>query len=469
MKKVVIAGLLFCFGIGNAQTTIVEDKLTSANKSLNFLAIKEKDALLMMYGKIHGTVRGINFVDEYSINQPKKTIIENEKFWYYRKSSVDNTYCGIGFTNVGWLSDAKFYTDGKQIATLPKKVYEGDFSRDFSKEYIFSLGDEKGDGDVDLLKEDLYLKRISISNQKTDFIKLDKSFLIPLKEEEFDKRKELHYNPYFKTDHFEIVTKALRKDRKSLMIFRTLYDYNGKFIENIVLDAEVGLPIVGSVVGGGDGLGPMKVTTGVSRFEESEFLTNTIKDQSDNSSYLYGLYGKKDGRLINNEVAGFFIIKYDEKGKVIWKKTQEIVDKDVNENGAKTQINITLYLDKNSVSIVIFKHMYDQYFYSAELDKNNGTFIKDKKLTFKVDSMGVAEFYSTPVLSFFKLETLKNIRFDIFGLYLYETNQKIKTYIDNLNNSKNKIAVNFYRTKSGHWLVESDNDNYYKVTFFANE
>lgn len=50
-------------------------------------------------------------------------------------------------------------------------------------------------------------------------------------------------------------------------------------------------------------------------------------------------------------------------------------------------------------------------------------------------------------------------------LILYDFNTDIKNYIDSLNKD-NKLNLKFLFSSEGIWLIESDNEKYYKVLFF---
>ena len=69
---------------------------------------------------------------------------------------------------------------------------------------------------------------------------------------------------------------------------------------------------------------------------------------------------------------------------------------------------------------------------------------------------------------YIKSSDLKNKIFDDYGLVLYNINSKIKSYVDSIN-SKNKIYFHTQISDLGIWLIESDNETYYKVTYFNHE
>jgi hypothetical protein len=52
-------------------------------------------------------------------------------------------------------------------------------------------------------------------------------------------------------------------------------------------------------------------------------------------------------------------------------------------------------------------------------------------------------------------------------MVVYNTNQKVKDYIKTVNN-KNKTSFSTAVNKGNTWLIESDNETYYKVTYFEN-
>ena len=53
--------------------------------------------------------------------------------------------------------------------------------------------------------------------------------------------------------------------------------------------------------------------------------------------------------------------------------------------------------------------------------------------------------------------------------YRYTKIKKFKSYIDSIAFSEKKIYLNTLSSKEGIWLIESDNETYYKVTYFTHE
>ena len=98
----------------------------------------------------------------------------------------------------------------------------------------------------------------------------------------------------------------------------------------------------------------------------------------------------------------------------------------------------------------------------------DGNSINSAKISFDVDKMYQSEYRNTQVVAFFTLKEYKKLKLDLTSLYLNNVNKKVQNYLIELNKAKDKIFVNSRISDKGVWLIESDNDEYYKVTFFEN-
>ena len=110
-----------------------------------------------------------------------------------------------------------------------------------------------------------------------------------------------------------------------------------------------------------------------------------------------------------------------------------------------------------------------EFFVFTQIDNSTGKELNSNYIEYKEDKVytmmtGTRDF----ILSFFTTKDLKNKIFDDYGLVLYNINSKIKSYVDSIN-SKNKIYFHTQISDLGIWLIESDNETYYKVTYFNHE
>ena len=475
MKKI----LLLTFGlvslVTTAQKTIVEEKFEKGNIPFDLVILKSKNSVLIAKGKQIGAVKSISKVNEYFSDLKSVTLVENEKLLWFTPSTIDNSFVSAMHNAMGGVSDSKiFSSDGKLLGQFKAKTNR---IKTFSKDFVYSLVNEKDKFIDNIEKEEIYLSCQSVSNNSTKKVKLVKpNFINEDKANSYGltyvngyglavkKLKEYYFGTKFNNSTFEIYFYKIDGTLKSLTVFKSIYNYSGELLENIKFSLDINKPLIMSDTNGGRG------QNGAFLYDESAGIgiSNFIQDKDENY-YYYGLYGEKEGEAINNNTKGYYVVKFDKKYNLLWKKTYEILDKELLENSSKNNLNSSIDIVNNEIRFMVFKHKYDQYLFYTKIDIKDGKELKTNKVNFNVDSMGLAEFLTTAIPSFFKTKELNNLRLDVNLLYFYNNNQKIKNYLDGLKNTKSKVSFMCDFTKEGIWLIESDNETYYKVTYFNHE
>ncbi|MFV8358081.1 hypothetical protein ACNQGB_18095, partial [Flavobacterium sp. XS1P32] len=169
---------------------------------------------------------------------------------------------------------------------------------------------------------------------------------------------------------------------------------------------------------------------------------------------------------VNNDVQGFYIVKFDAKGNKIWQKTEELIDEQIKRNAVKLKLNLDFDIVQGNILLSIHNSASDPYYFYSKISSNNGYMIKNDKILFEVDKMGVGEYVQTEVVAFYYLKDFKNLKFDMNTFSFLKDNQKVQSYLAGLGNPKKKISINSFTSDKGIWLIESDNKEYYKVTYF---
>ena len=204
-------------------------------------------------------------------------------------------------------------------------------------------------------------------------------------------------------------------------------------------------------------------------FSDQLSINNYYLDLGTSNLYIYGLYGKRNGEFVNNDFQGFYIVKFDAKGNKIWQKTEEIGDEQIKKNAVKLKLNIDFEIVQSNIIFSIHNSASDPYYSYSKINSNNGDIIKTDKLQFEVDKMGVAEYVKAEVVAFYSLADFKYLKFDMNTFSVIKDNQKVQSYLAGLGNPKKKISINSFTSDKGIWLIESDNKEYYKVTYFNHE
>ncbi len=476
MKKSFLCILLLSSIYVSAQIVIVDEKFVKDDKPIEFQLLKNQNELLVKKGKPYGSIRGINKAELYSVeNSSKQTIVTDGKFLDFYPSFIDESFSGTQFNGVGWVADTKVYADNKLIATVDNKKP----MLFFSKEFSFDIGNEKSKDVESLEKEDIFIHKFIYKSGKTEVIKLVKPNFLNVNKKDYFKLKEIAYKLYYRKQSFEIATKFINNSTKSFILHRAIYDYKGNVIENLAYDVDINKPLIFSNNGGGS-IG--STANGFSMSSNRTFGSSTVEGFSDQLSinnfyldavtgnlYIYGLYGKKDGEFVNNDVQGYYIVKFDAKGNKIWQKTEDLVDEQIKKNAVKLKLNLDFDIVQGNIIFSIHNSASDPYYFYSKVNSNNGDIIKNDKLLFEVDKMGVAEYAKTEVVAFYTLADFKYLNFDMNTFSVIKDNQKLRSYVAGLGGPKNKISINSFSSDKGIWLIESDNKEYYKVTFFEHD
>ena len=478
MKKSFVCVVLLSSIYGIAQTTIVEEKFVKDDKPIEFQLLKKQNLLLVNKGKPYGSIRGINKAELYSVeNSSKKTIVTDGKFLDFNPSIIDDSFSGTQFNGVGWRDYIKVYDDNKLIATVDTKKP----MLFFSKEFSFDIGNERNKGVGFLEKEDIFLHKFIYKTGKTEIIKLVKPKFLNVSKKDFFKLKDIFHKLYYHKESFEIATKFIHSNTKSFILHRAIYDYNGNILENLAYDVDINKPLIFSNNGGGNF---RSVSNGFTMDQNRAFRTanpyvdifadqlsinNFYVDPDSGNLYIYGLYGRNEGRFVNNDVQGFYIVKFDAKGNKIWQKTEELIDEQIKRNAVKLKLNLDFDIVQGNIIFSIHNSASDPYYFYSKVNSNNGDIIKNNILLFEVDKMGVAEYAKTEVVAFYTLADFKYLKFDMNTFSVIKDNQKLRSYVAGLGGPKNKISINSFSSDKGIWLIESDNQEYYKVTFFNHE
>ena len=467
MKKI----LLLTFGlvslVTTAQKTIVEEKFEKDNVPLSYNFLQKSNKLVIQKGKHVGvsTNREVHSLNSYDANGNKQALLNDGVLMNVSFSTFYNSFIASEYAAMKWSTDFKVYHEN-QVSNLINKEERTSL---FNKDYSFSVVNTKGKSDIDMDKEDVFLQKYSFKDKKSVKIKLEKPSLNSINKAEYYKLKEINYKRIFRKDYFEFVTKIIKKDCKSATIFRTLYNYDGKIIKKMELQVSIDNPFTLTNNGGGNLKYVSQGNITVTMFDDQLSINNFIIDQQTDDIYLYGLYGKKGKESLNSDLTGYYVIKFDSSGKQIWQQSHDITDKQLNSFGNAGNLFVSSFLKNDKLNFIIYSEKYDEFLFYKDLNLSNGNEIKGNKITYKEDKVytmmtGTRDF----ILSFYKIDKTK-IRFDAFAIVYFDSNKKFKSYIDSIASSEKKIYLNTLSSKEGIWLIESDNETYYKVTYFTHE
>jgi hypothetical protein len=340
----------------------------------------------------------------------------------------------------------------------------------FNDNYELDLVDAKGKNKLDFEKDKIYLETLNFFTKKKRILPLEKPNLTRLINDKSLKSKE--YFGYaanlIDNDKFEIVTKFIASDYKSSVIYRNFYDMDGKSIGETQYN--ISLPEDFLIYGLNEASRAGKRNpNGVSIFWTDFGINDFIVDPNTNDVYVYGLFGNKSNDLNDsNAPKGYYIFKFDKNGNKLWESMNEIIDKkDFNNKVHLVTVFNSLSFYSGNLYFIAGSPG-DKYFHYSFLDKNDGKAITKKKISYDLDRIYT---FSTDVkmflFSFRENKDFKNKVFDNNGLVALDTNKLFANYVKNVT-SKNKLYFSTEFSNEGIWLIESDNDKYYKVIYFKN-
>lgn len=470
MKKSFFYFALFsCFYV-NAQTTIVEEKFEKDNVPLSYSFLENLNDLVIHKGK-HVKMslkRDVHSLIKYEDNSTKSILVDNATLMDISFSDLNNSvFIASDYAAMKWATDYKVYTDGKPLSTLKKKQkYDV-----FDKYYLYFLAGNDENSKVNFDKEDLYLYKINAKTQNKEKILINEPVINQITKDDYYDLKKIYFKPFFRKDYFELATKLISKDCTSATLFRFLYDYNGKKLNTFTYKLTLNNPFIRTNNGGGN----LSYTTFqnssnvIVGFVDQLTINNFYIDELTQDIYVYGLYGNKGKSNIKSDPSGYYVFKFNQKGDLIWKQTADINDKQLNGFGNEGNLFTSLNINKGKVNFIIYSEKFDEFIFYKQLSSQKGNIMNENKIIYKEDKVftmmtGTRDF----ILSFYEINKTK-IRFDSLGLVYYDCNQSFKSYINGINSSKDKIYLNTLVSREGIWLIESDNKEYYKVTYFNHE
>jgi len=336
---------------------------------------------------------------------------------------------------------------------------------------LYLLADKNEESKINFDKEDMFLFKINVHTQKKEKILISEPVINQIIKDDYYDLKKIYFKPFFRKDYFELVTKLIGKDCKTSTLHRFQYDYNGKKVNSYTYKISLDNPFVRTNNGGGNlsYTSFQNSSNVIVGFVDQLTINNFYIDELTQDIYVYGLFGEKDKKNINSNPKGYYIFKFNQKGDLLWKQSSDINDKQLNSFSNEGNLYTRLYLNKSNVNFVIYSEKFDEFIFYKQLNLEKGNVIKENKITYKEDKVftmmsGTRDF----LLSFYEINKTK-VRFDALALVYYDCNQNFKSYINSINSSKDKIYLNTLVAKEGIWLIETDNKNYYKVTYFNHE
>ncbi|WP_293891865.1 hypothetical protein [Flavobacterium sp.] len=474
MKKIITICFAFVCVSATAQITVYESNLDKVKSLIKYDYLPFKNRLVVLEAfKRTSTVRP-PFYNAISIDENGKSelVIDNEKFRYFNYSSKNDALKGIYQDGFDAKEGFVIENSKKQIIDNKDFINFNQYDNFFDDKYIVILTDDKGKGSINIEKKDIYLTKYDIAKKTMNTVALEKVDIQRLQTKDIKTPKRVSFRPIFNTDsNIEIITKSISKNNNSSVLYRTIYDLNGKKINDYAYKTTLTKGFLSYFATfsttQNEINAPDNADTSVIPTKDLDFNEFYV-DNKTNEVYVYGveMNSKKDP-------IGFYINKFSREGNLIWEKFYPVDDDKKGFNDFKllwkfSSIYLYEFMDDDNVVISISGEkggMTDLYNHFFVIDKSSGKLVKR---SFMSGDLRTRKMYAygedmNSVFAQIKIGTDRYCsRSTLIALGL---NPKVDKYVRGVV-KKGDVFFDSFITSKGVWLMESDDATYFKVTLF---
>ena len=476
MNKLLLLSFCLASFLGKAQVTIVEEIYVKDSKPVGFNYLKHTHNVVIHKGKKMGglvAASQTNNIYSYSITGEKKTIVENEKLYNCSFSPSENTFRMLDISKSMFKIKVKYLINGNSSPLFDfdaSNAYPKYFKyKNFTDKYELKLTNQKNNSDINFEKDNLTLKTVDIATRKEKVYKLDKPSIARLIGANLvEPRKSIGLNYILNEDEsFDLITKSISSDYSKTTLYKTNYStVDGKIVSDIAfeLNLEDKKLVYSNNNGGFIGYPANK---SLPFFDDDLSINNFITD-SNGDVYIYGLYGDKIAEL-NDETnpKGYYVFKFDKMGKIIWKSINKIDEKKFNDKHYMYFTETNLSIINDQLCFYAFVNENQEYLNYGIIDMNSGKLTKSNNIIFHefMSRVGFGNDFFKLDYEYKDVKELKNKKFNLPGIIAYDLNTKFSNYVKAVK-IKNETHFLTLFSDIGIWLIETDNDNYYKVSYF---
>lgn len=453
--------LLFLYSVTFGQKVITEVAYKENKQPLDLLYLPNQDKVVLIQGEKTNKAYGNIISDVWSFDRDGFTqkLVADEKLANCVFSPIETAFLiGKLPEKNEFPSEYKLNLDG-----VPTKYFKiNERFRYFNDIYGLDLVNQKDNAKIDLKNDDVYLKVIDLFSDKVVKNKLEKPDLNKLENKTTAVFTEgLDFDVRINESTISFITKSINKNYKSATIYRTVYDLSGSKIGNYSYFSDEPKHILILSNNGGGVVESSKSDKKVSELAVNNYLV----DKNTGNVYVYGLFGSQAKEITDtsNIPLGFYVFKYDAKGKLKWESHQEVIDAPgFNQQQEVSKINFSIRLRDDEVYCSIFSKERN-YFDVITIDDGNGQKKSDAFLKFnKTQENNAKELVKVDLVH----SDYSNFKFDKEALYLLSSSQNFQQYLKAIDKNKS-LNYKAYVSRKGYWLIESDNKTYCKVLFFV--
>lgn len=474
MRNLIFGVLLLSVSNTFSQKIVYEAKLDK-NKPVvkyDYFPIKNKLVINEAFAA-YSTYAIFNNSYEIDVNGKSEKIIDNSNF-INLQFSPKNDVIGTIYQEsaLGKVTNIIFSNKNKYQVLDKKFISHYLFDHFFNDRYKIVLRDQSDNLiDINIEKKDLFLHRFDYINQTKNSIKIQKPNIERLKSEEMMKIKQIAFRPYFDFNNkLEIITKAVFKSNQKSILYRTIYDIDG----NITSDTEYQINLKKGFFTYFDTYStdinsknapapPDRRITATQDLDVNEFYIDPVNEDV----FVYGVAKNE-----KKDPIGFYVNRFSKDGKLIWENFYDVDDvKGFNKSKLFWQaqsIYLYEYMNENTFVISLSGEsggMTDIYNHFFVISKDSGDLVKKASMGSDMKSRKGTFTYGGKY-SVFEIEKLDKYKYcsrkTILAIAL---NEKVKKHINSIVTNQD-VFFDSIITAEGIWLVESDNETYFKVTLF---
>lgn len=500
MKKILLSITLFSCIYLSAQTVIVDEKFEKKNEPVDFTYLPISKKIVIMKGKTipMGVAPFIYNAYSFDVNGKREVVVENDELMELTFSSTENSFKAFDLSKLRFNAryDSKYFNNN----TISKVAFSdlndiGDyyfgtselnnhyykvgratfskFSDSFNEFYEVGLTNQKGKDKINFEKDDLYLEVLDIKNSSKNRYKIEKPNLSLLTGKSYvEFHDDLSFNCRLNgNDNFDLISKSLSIDSRTAILYKNTFDFAGKKIKEAVYNLTLnGKFFICSDNGGGStgwtgGLnhGPTYKTYNVLN------VNNFVVDKKNGDVYIYGLFSNTAPQhkyKVLQMADGFYVFKFDKNGNKIWESINQFY---YNNEPSQVQVSEDLYVNfveySDQFLFKITSNDIYEYCQAIVIEKAEGKVLKyinkayDHKSFFVSDKLFVRALF---VIN----DEFKNKSFFPNCFTAMSLNEKYLKYIKSLPTEGNRKYFNTFFSDQGIWLIETDNEEYYKVLLF---
>lgn len=485
MKKVLLSIALFSSVYLTAQTVIVDEKYTEKSKPVGFKYIPStKKFVLFKWNDVKTSLASLA-TDAYVYDSDgnKTTLFENEKLVNGSFSLSGNTFKSNDGSKLTMNPDFKYFQNNALIQTINKDDIIGNlnyfgvygtnhnlyyssgrlpfspFCASFNDQYELGFTNEKNKNKINFEKDNIYLETFNIKTKEKNRVKLETTKLDLLKGKSLiESTEEVTFTAKLKgNDSFDLVTKSLSKDQNESIIYKTTYDIKGKKIKDLALKLNLkdNFFVLSS-----SGVGYVDLFN-----FDIQAVNNYYEDPKNDDIYVYGIYTSKKSKVFKGfDVVGFYIFKFDKDGNKIWESVNPIKDKYFTDLSYSVSFHLNLVEYQDKLVFTNYSNEATEFSNYAVIDKSSGNVLKTNRVSYNRN----ASFEKTNVFVSNSNESKELLRkvMSPLSFVAIDLDPKLLAYLKTIPQKGDRIYFETVFTTEGIWLVETDNERYYKVLLF---